>query len=248
MIPHYKGNVPFIDTEQMKQVDHTMINDYGISLIQMMENAGYNLAMLAKSEFLDNDPAGKNVCVLAGSGGNGGGVLVAARRLKNLGANVHVTLASTASKLKKETKQQLSIIEKMKIPISDKIKNCDLIIDGMIGYGVNGNLKGKVSELIEEVSKKNIPVLSLDTPTGLDLTTGKPGSPTMKANATMTLALPKVGLFKMSARKYIGDLYLADISVPPGTYKSLGIETNDSIQKIFKENTVVKINKVIVFN
>lgn len=247
MIPHYKGNVPFIDTEQMKKVDHTMINDYGISLIQMMENAGYNLAMLATSEFLNNEPTGKNICVLVGSGGNGGGALVAARRLNNLGANVHVILTTTASNLKKETKQQLAIIEKMKIPVTDKIKNCDLIIDGMIGYGVNGNLKGKVTELIEEVATKNIPVLSLDTPTGLDLTTGKPGSPTMKANATMTLALPKVGLFKMSARKYIGDLYLADISVPPGTYKTVGV-TSNSIDQIFKVSPVVKINKVIVFS
>ena len=196
---------------------------------------------------MENEPSGKKVYVLAGSGGNGGGALVAARRLKNLGADVHVILTSTASKLKKETRQQLSIIEKMKIPVSDKIKNCDLIIDGMIGYGVNGSLKGRVSELIEEVSKKDIPVLSLDTPTGLDLTTGKPGTPTIKANATMTLALPKVGLFKMSARKYIGELYLADISVPAGTYKSLGIDFGSS-EQVFKENTVVKINKVIVFS
>ncbi|MBE9492522.1 MAG: hypothetical protein IMY70_06530, partial [Bacteroidetes bacterium] len=70
--------------------------------------------------------------------------------------------------------------------------------------------------------------------------------PTIKANATMILALPKVGLFKASASKYIGDLYLADISVPPGTYKSLGIDTS-SIEQVFKENTVVKINKVVVF-
>jgi NAD(P)H-hydrate epimerase len=246
MIPHYKGNIPFIDTEQMKQVDRSMINNYGISLIQMMENAGHNLAMLAKTLFLKNEPSGKKVYVLAGSGGNGGGALVAARRLKNWGANVCVILTSPVSKLKKETMQQLSIIEKMKIPISDKIETGDLIIDGMIGYGVSGNLKGRVSELIEQVAGKNIPVLSLDTPSGLDLSTGKPGIPTIKANATMILALPKVGLFKASASKYIGDLYLADISVPLGTYKSLGIDTS-SIEQVFKENTVVKINKVVVF-
>jgi len=247
MIPHYKGNIPFIDTEQMKQIDRSMINDYGISLIQMMENAGYNLAMLAKKVFLNNEPSGKKVYVLAGPGGNGGGALVAARRLKNLGTDVNVILASSLSKLRKETRQQLSIIEKMKIPVSDNVEDCDLIIDGMIGYGVNGNLNGKISKLIELVSGKNIPVLSLDTPTGLDLSTGKPGIPTIKANATMTLALPKIGLFKMSAKKYIGDLYLADISVPKETYKSLGIDTS-SLEKVFKENSVVKINKVVVFS
>ena len=64
-------NIPFITTDQMREVDRAMIEDYGISLVQMMENAGRNLAQLARSRFLRGDPTGRRILVLAGKGGNG---------------------------------------------------------------------------------------------------------------------------------------------------------------------------------
>ena len=91
MIPTIeKEKIPFVDTNQMIEVDRAMIHDYKIELIQMMENAGRNLAHLARQRFLNNDPMGKAVTVLAGTGGNGGGALVSARRLHNYGAKVTV--------------------------------------------------------------------------------------------------------------------------------------------------------------
>jgi len=73
------AKIPFITTDQMREVDRAMIEDYGISLVQMMENAGRNLAQLARSRFLQGDPTGRRVLVLAGKGGNGGGGMVCAR-------------------------------------------------------------------------------------------------------------------------------------------------------------------------
>ncbi len=247
MIPHYKKNTPFITTEQMIEVDRIMMEDLGISLTQMMENAGLNLAVLARGLFLNNELKEKKVIVIAGSGGNGGGVLVAARRLASWGAEVSVLLSSAKGSIKKETKQQLEIIKNLNIPMVDKIHSADLIIDGMIGYSISGNPKSKVAELIESVNTSGIPVLSLDTPSGLDLTTGVPGQPTIKASATMTIALPKLGLYKMKASKLIGDLYLADISVPPHVYKSFDIDPYQ-VAEIFLQGTVVKINKMVVFS
>lgn len=247
MIPHYKKNIPFITTEQMIEVDRIMMEDFRISLTQMMENAGLNLAILARENFLENELKDKKVIVVAGSGGNGGGVLVAARRLASWGADVSVLLSSVKGNIKKETKQQLEIIQKMKIPVVDKIHAADLIIDGMIGYSISGNPKSKIAELIETINASGIPVLSLDTPSGLDLSTGIPGKPTIKANATMTVALPKLGLYKMKASKLIGDLYLADVSIPPQVYKSINIDPSD-IAEIFLQGTVIKINKMVVFS
>jgi len=247
MIPHYKKNTPFITTEQMIEVDRIMMEDLGISLTQMMENAGLNLAILARDVFLKNELKEKKVIVIAGSGGNGGGALVAARRLASWGAEVSVLLSSAKGSIKKETKQQLEIIKNLNIPMVDKIHSADLIMDGMIGYSVSGNPKTKVAELIESVNTSGIPVLSLDTPSGLDLTTGVPGKPTIKANATMTIALPKLGLYKMKASKLIGDLYLADISVPPQVYKSFDIDPSQ-VAEIFLQGTVIKINKMVVFS
>lgn len=86
-------NIPFITTAQMIEVDRAMIEDYGVTLIQMMENAGRELATLARWRFLATDdgdhprePRGKRVIVLAGTGSNGGGGLVCARRLHGWGA------------------------------------------------------------------------------------------------------------------------------------------------------------------
>lgn len=89
----YEGEVPYVTTDQMVEVDRAMIEDYGITLIQMMENAGRNLAHVARSRFLDGSPQDKSVTVMTGRGGNGGGALVCARRLHNWGARVRVCLA-----------------------------------------------------------------------------------------------------------------------------------------------------------
>ena len=88
--------VPNVDTSEMVEVDRAMIEDYHIDLVQMMESAGRNLAHLARMRFLDGDPRDKRVLVMAGSGGNGGGALVAARRLHNWGGNVTVALGQAA--------------------------------------------------------------------------------------------------------------------------------------------------------
>jgi len=82
-IPLIDIDVPFVDTEQMIEVDRAMIDDYSITLIKMMENAGRCLAILARERFLEGNINGKRITIMARSGGNGGGALVAARRLHN---------------------------------------------------------------------------------------------------------------------------------------------------------------------
>jgi NAD(P)H-hydrate epimerase len=107
----------------------------------------------------------------------------------------------------------------------------------MIGYGLTGDPRGIVANWITRVNDAGRPVLALDTPSGLDTTTGTPGNPCVRASATLTLALPKTGLVAAEAIAYVGDLYLADISVPPQLYKRLGIE----IPPIFTHDTIVNI-------
>ena len=85
------SDVPDLTTEQMVEVDRAMIEDYRIGLIQMMENAGRNLAHLARTRFLDRDPRGRPVLALAGGGGNGGGALVATRRGCRIGARTSLS-------------------------------------------------------------------------------------------------------------------------------------------------------------
>ena len=106
-------SVPWLTTEQMVEVDRLMIEDLGIELIQMMENAGRNLASLARERFLAGDPNGKTVVVLAGTGGNGGGALVCARRLVGWGARVEVVLSRSSEAFGSVPGRQLLILPKM---------------------------------------------------------------------------------------------------------------------------------------
>ena len=69
-IPRAMGEVAYVDTEQMIEVDRAMVEDFHIDLIQMMENAGRNLAALGRERFLDGDPIGKRIAIMAGSGGS----------------------------------------------------------------------------------------------------------------------------------------------------------------------------------
>ena len=107
------GSVPYLTTEQMVEVDRAMMEDYGIELVQMMENAGRNLAHLARELFLDGDPRESTVVVLAGTGGNGGGAMVCARRLSNYGASVTVYVTKPDDELAPVPGHQLDILRRM---------------------------------------------------------------------------------------------------------------------------------------
>jgi len=230
--------IPPISTQQMIEVDRLMMEEFGIQLIQMMENAGKNLAELSR-RMLGGDVRAKRIAVLSGAGNNGGGGMVSARHLHNWGADVMLKVFGTLSETKNIPVHQLRILELMGISNRDTVdlNNTDLIIDAMIGYGLTGDPRGIVANWITRVNDAGRPVLALDTPSGLDTTTGTPGNPCVRASATLTLALPKTGLVAAEAIAYVGDLYLADISVPPQLYKRLGIE----IPPIFTHDTIVNI-------
>jgi hypothetical protein len=109
----------------------------------------------------------------------------------------------------------------MGIDISGEPGAADLVVDALIGYSLKGDPKGRTAELIIWANREAAPVLALDTPSGLDVTTGDPADPCVRAEATMTLALPKVGLV---GAPHVGELYLADVSVPPFVYRRFDID------------------------
>ena len=236
--------VPSLTTAQMVEVDRAMIEDFGIELIQMMENAGRNLAHLARTRFLDGDPRGRRVTVVAGSGGNGGGALVCARRLAGWGAKVDVRLAKPPEGLTAVPRHQLEIVQRMGLPIEipdapGPDPETDLVVDGLVGYSLRGAPRGRTAELIAWANAQSAPVLALDVPSGVDASTGTIHEPAITATATMTLALPKVGLRGPAVRGHVGELYLADISVPPQLYAGKGLEL--AVDPIFACEDVVRL-------
>jgi NAD(P)H-hydrate epimerase len=218
--------VPTVSSVQMREVDRIMEEDLGISLLQMMENAGRHLARVGVERFLDGDPRGRVIAVLAGKGGNGGGALVAGRRLATWGGQVVVALSGEAE------------FRRMGIPVLEVTEwegelswpkerpEADLVVDGIFGYSLSGAPRGPGADLIRWANDQASPTLSLDLPSGLHPDTGVPEIPTIRAAATLTLALPKSGLMTDAARGWVGELYLGDIGVPPEALRTLGIEAD----------------------
>lgn len=243
-IPTYDDDIPYLTTEQMIEVDRAMMKDYKIELIQMMENAGRNLAHLARERFFEGDPGGKKAVVLAGTGGNGGGALVCARRLHNYGAQVQVFVTKPDADFTPIPAHQLDILQRMKVPVAqtDAIAQADkpdLIIDGVIGYSLKGAPRDTAGDLIRWANSQDVSILALDAPSGVDTTTGTVFDPAIQATATMTLALPKEGLRAPGVEAKVGELYLADISVPPELYAepALGLD----VAALFAQNDIIRL-------
>ena len=237
-----RRNVPTVSRSEMEEVDRLMMNDYRISLFQMMENAGRCLAIVARDRFLDGDAQGKTVVLLAGAGGNGGGAITAARRLASWGATVVVGLSSDENKLGDVPGQQFDILKRIASPASaapNELPPCDVILDGLVGYSLNGDLRGLAREYVEAANAAAAPVLSLDVPSGFSAATGRVTKHTAKAAATMTIALPKTGMTVAENLAAMGQIYCADISVPPGLYREMGLKGD--FESLFAGSDIVEV-------
>ena len=223
--------VPALTTHQMREVDRIMVEDLHIELTQMMEKAGRGLADLAMRRF-----APATVVVLAGPGGNGGGGLVGARHLANRGAAVSVVASSADHEMTPAAAHQLDIVRCMGLHVTAEPGPVELVVDALIGYSLRGDPVGRVADLIDWTNAAGADVLSLDVPSGLDATTGRAANPCVAATATLTLALPKLGL--LSAQQ-AGELYLADISVPSVVYERMGIV----VPKLFTEDGLIELRR-----
>ena len=114
----------------------------------------------------------------------------------------------------------------------------ELVIDAPIGYGLRGDLRQPVAGWISKANGSSSPTLALDVPSGLDATSGTPGRSCIEADATLTLALPKSGLLADQAAGYVGELNLADISVPPALYQQLGID----LPNLFAAGSILRVS------
>ena len=221
--------VPAVTAEQMREADRIAVEEFGLGILQMMENAGRNLA-LNVMDMLDS--AKGEVTVLAGAGGNGGGGLCCARHLHNRGFKVWVVLDRDPRMLHGAAANQLNILQAAGLQPADPTQASELmarsqiVVDALIGYSLRGAPQGKAAELIDLCNQHAARALSLDVPSGLDATTGEAPGPVMHPERTLTLALPKTGLQRVP-----GDLYLADIGIPPEVFQRLGVP----FQLLFEE-------------
>ena len=228
----------FLSAEEMAKADSMAIESYGIDVLSLMENAGLRTAEVAR-EMLGGDVLGKAVCCLVGRGNNGGDGLVAARHLYDWGARVQVMLGGPREGVRDVPAKQLATVEKIGIEIAGpegEIGETDLLVDALLGYGSKGDPRGSIATLITKASRSVARTLAVDIPSGLDATSGEPGHPCIDADLTLTFGLPKVGFLNPKARGLLGDLYLADISLPPNVYTYFSQESS-----LFRTRPVVRI-------
>ena len=254
-LPPPSAPPPTVDRETMAEVDRLATDSFGLSLLQMMENAGRSLATLA---FLTIDgprrgvSRGARAVVLAGTGNNAGGGLVAARHLAAWGVDVDVVFARPVLRLRPAPCQQLDLAvaagvvvgvaghDRTYDEVAHLVRTSDVVIDALIGYNLAGAPDAAYQALIDIAGAGDGPVLSLDLPSGVDASTGARPGVAIAADATLTLALPKTGLLAEPARTLAGRLYLADIGIPRDVFRAARVD----LPVIFGQGPIVRIGRL----
>lgn len=220
---------PVLDVEEVVALEQKLDRE-GTSLRELMQRAGYALSTSIK---VYASASARNVCVLAGSGNNGGDGWVAAKLLAEGGS--HVTLVTkrpaakiTAQPARDAALETQSAIDNDKLPIlvyvdpdeeklRDVLEHADAIIDAILGTGFTGDTVHEPYDmwirLANEAHALGPWIFSADVPSGLDAQTGSAATPTVKADKTITMLAAKPGIIADDAERFTGRVYLAPLDV-----------------------------------
>lgn len=232
-LPRPTTPIPAVGRSAMVAADRLATDRIGLSMLQLMENAGHQLAELTRLTL--GGTARRRIVVLAGTGNNAGGGMVAARRLAGWGADVCVVFARPVLRLRPAPCAQMEPLlaagvrtavaghDRSHAEIAGEILPADAVIDALIGYSLQGAPDPAYQPLIGLAGIGSGAVISLDIPSGIDASSGeRPGS-AVSADATLALALPKSGMTLDQGRRFSGAGFLADIGMPRSIFDELGI-------------------------
>jgi len=208
-----------ITVKQMMQIEE---NGHQMGFLRkfMMENAGAATVKRIMEKF--DDVKSKNILVFAGLGNNGGDGLVIARHLSGYGARVTVFLLGEPDNIRsEECSWNWSLLEEMKsVKLLtggnlEHVNNLefDIIIDGILGTGISGEIREPHSSAITFINKSNAFKLAVDVSSGVDPDTGEKNSPHVIANITVTFHRMKVGMLK--TKDVCGEIFVEKIGIPP---------------------------------
>lgn len=227
--------------DEVRSVDRWAINTLGIPGVVLMENAGRSCAELIKEKL--SDVTNPKVSIFCGTGNNGGDGYVIARHLLNSNFKVSVIIVGDRNKVKGDAKINLEILEKISPlhpqsvggdagasnlveqmdlndgDIAGRVKGfaagADMLVDGLFGTGLSGQLSDEYKQLIDSINAQNRPILAVDIPSGLDCDTGQPLGAAIKASWTVTFVAVKKGFTSGNAAEHTGEVYVASIGVDP---------------------------------
>lgn len=230
------GDMRVVDSETMRSLDERTIAS-GISGKMLMEKAGAGVAKIALE--LLHSIEGKRIAIITGPGNNGGDGWVSARLLAEQGVPVEVFSVVAIDKLNGDAKNAFNLARDANIfykicPDGDfDLDGFDLVIDALLGTGARGAPTGSIANAVRTVMNSEIPVLAVDMPTGVDADTGQVLGDAVRAIATATLGLPKLGQFIYPGREFVGRLFTVDIGIPKDLVDALEDEFEiDSTEKL----------------
>lgn len=214
----------------MRELDRRASEEFGIPQEKLMEAAGTVVAREALKILGSKGPAKKaKVLALCGGGNNGGDGFVAARVLHKRGVLVRVLLLKPRESLSgpalknflrlKEEKISCMILPKF-VKIKQEIAGSDLVLDALLGTGLQSHVRGPILRAISELNRSRKTVLAVDIPSGLDADKGVPLPEAVRAAATVTFGALKKGMTRPSAKKFLGRVAVADIGFPKTLMKS----------------------------
>jgi NAD(P)H-hydrate epimerase len=208
-------DLPLLSSRQVKEVDALTQERFGISVEWLMEAAGWQVARFCSG------PA----VVVCGVGNNAGDGLAAARHLHRWGKLAGVCCLD-AGRLKGAAARELDALIRLGVAVSTNLDlaKAKLVVDAIFGTGISRAPEGRFAEWIEMINSSGARVIAVDVPSGLDSDTGVAYSPSVRADLTVTLGLPKPGLLIADGSRLCGDLWVADIGVPFEAYVELGLQ------------------------
>ena len=213
-----------LSTKEIYEIEKLTQKKFGISNLILMENAGRATAEVIKELF--ENLKEKKIVVICGKGNNGGDGFVTARYLFNWGANVKVYFMGHPEEFKGISFTNFNILCKMCINVSEcgkidrrMLERVDLIVDGILGIGLKGEVRGEARDLIRKINESKKKVLSIDIPSGLNADTGEIMGEAVKADITVSFGFAKKGFYTGEGPRVCGEIEIVDIGYPRYFYE-----------------------------
>jgi NAD(P)H-hydrate epimerase len=211
----------YLTREQVRAIDRRAIDEFGLSGLVLMENAGRGCA-----DLLCRLGISGKVVICCGRGNNAGDGFVIARHLDLRGKEVHVLFWGDPETLTGDAAANFAVLKKTGVPIHYftgpppagelpiHLTNADWIVDALLGTGAQGTPRAPLDTVIDLLNLSDARKFAVDLPSGLDADTGAASPAIFRADHTGTFVAPKVGFLTTTAKGYLGLVHVLDIGVP----------------------------------
>lgn len=211
---------PSLSREEVRDVDRRAVDEFDLTGLVLMENAGRGAADLLIAKGVVGP-----VVICCGKGNNGGDGFVIARHLEAAGVAVEVLLFADPAVVEGDAAVNLGVLRKASTPItvasqlnaadlSVTLQAADWIVDALLGTGLSGEVREPYRSIIASINSSGRPVLAADLPSGMDCNTGQPLRVCVRADVTATFVARKVGFDEAGADDLTGEVHVLPIGVP----------------------------------